>query len=106
MQTCLKYARVFWAVAILMMVAGQAVHAYEDFTHPAQHASESKTSESGQPGCPAGHTCCNSHSHLLGALAESPNFTFLTLTSGSYFELADSVVEGPIREIDYPPQLS
>ena len=107
MRICLKYARVFWAVAILLMAGGQAIHAYEDFTHPLKHASERQTSESEQPVCPTGHTsCCHSHSHVIGALAEAPNFSILALSSDYYFERVDSVVEGPIREIDYPPQLS
>lgn len=107
MRICLKYARVFWAVAILLMAGGQAIHAYEDFTHPQKHASERQTSESEQPVCLTGHTsCCHSHSHVIGALAEAPNFSILALSSDYYFERVDSVVEGPIREIDYPPQLS
>lgn len=107
MRICLKYARVFWAIAILLMAGGQAVHAYEDVFHPSKHASERHTSESEQPACPTGHTtCCHGHSHVIGALAEAPNFSIVASSSDYYFDRVDSVVEGPIREIDYPPQLS
>jgi hypothetical protein len=107
MRICLKYARVFWAIAILLMAGGQAVHAYEDVFHPSKHASERHTSESEQPACPTGHTtCCHGHSHVIGALAEAPNFSIVASSSDYYFDRVDSVVEGPIREIDYPPRLS
>ncbi|MBN8707965.1 MAG: hypothetical protein J0I10_01200 [Verrucomicrobia bacterium] len=107
MQICLKYARMFWVLAVLFMASGQIAHAYQDSSCATQHASERQKSDSKQqPDCPAGHSCCNSHSHILGALAEAPAYAFVALASGSFQDHGDTVVEGPIAEIDYPPQLS
>ncbi|MBE2179287.1 MAG: hypothetical protein IAE97_02335 [Chthoniobacterales bacterium] len=106
MRVCFKYARVFWAVFILLMAGGGAVHAYEDFSCATRHASEHQASASQQSDCASSHTCCHSHSHLPVALAEAPNFVFAALTSGFSFDLKDFPAEGPVREIDHPPQLS
>lgn len=105
MQTCLKYTRVFWVVAILLMAGGQVVDAYQDFTCAKQHASERQTSKN-QSDCPANHTCCHGHSHATGMLSDAPDFAFAALPAENLFDYSDAVVEGPVREIDYPPQLS
>lgn len=106
MLTCLKYAQIFWVVAIFLMAGGQALDAYQDIVCVKEHASERQTSDSKTPNCPANHTCCHFHTHMAGAFLEASSFVFSDLISVPYFDRSDAVVEGPVREIDYPPQLS
>lgn len=105
MQFCFKYARVFWVVAILMMAGGQLAHSYQDSSCATEHASE-RTSSKDQTDCPMGHSCCKSHSHVIGAVAEAPTLNFVSPNSSDFIDCGVRVVEGPTREIDYPPQLS
>lgn len=107
MQFFCKGARIFWLAAILLMAGGQLIHAYEEFSHSSEQPSERHATESEQQRCPTGHkTCCHGHSNLVGTFSEAPASLVTTSNSGGYFDRVDSVVEGPIREIDYPPQLS
>lgn len=106
MQSCLKFARIFWVLAILLMAGGQLAHAYEDTSCASLHASEHASKSQPQQDCPAGHVCCSSHSHILGAFIEVPQFAFVVSISGNFIDDGNFVIEGPAREIDYPPQLS
>jgi len=107
MQICLKYARMFWVVAILMMACGQMAHAYQDSACAIEHASERKSPDTKQqPECPSGHKCCTSHSHIIGALHEAPKFNFVSSISSGYIDRGVRDIEAPVQEIEYPPQLS
>ena len=107
MQLCLKFTRFFWVIAILMMASGQIAHAYQDSSCGSEHATEQHTSDGKQQsGCPAEHACCSTHSHILGTLTDTPAFAFIISDTPAYIEFGDTAVEGPVFEIDYPPQLS
>jgi hypothetical protein len=93
-------------IAILLMGAGQAAHAYEDFSCATQHAADRQSNGSDQEDCPANHSCCQAHAHSLLALAEVPGFLFEVSASSEFFDRDDILIEGLAREIDYPPQLS
>lgn len=107
MQLCLKYARLAWVVAILLMAGGQIAHALQDASCSKEHASErSSSSLQDQPDCPAGHSCCKSHSHVIGALEEVSPYTFIVSASGTFIDCGARAAEGPVQDIEYPPQLS
>ncbi len=106
MQFCLKFARIFWVLAILLMAGGQLAHAYEDTSCASLHASENASKSKQQQDCPVGHVCCSSHSHILGTFGDVPPFGFVPSTTSTFIDCGNTVIEGPAREIDYPPQLS
>lgn len=94
-------------IAILMMMAGQGVQAYEDFSCAMQHELERQSAGADPEDCPVGHACCcQSHVHSVVILAEAPSFLFEAIASGNFFERDTAPHQGPTREVDYPPQLS
>ena len=91
---------------MILMAGGQAADAYQDYTCTSQHAPERQASDSTQSNCPLNHTCCHGHAHPIGALTEAPAFTLPVLTSNQFHDGSEAAIEGPVLEIDYPPQLS
>lgn len=106
MRVCLKYARLFWVIAIFFVAAEQIIHVYEDFLCSKAHASEHQATDTEQQDCPTDHTCCHSHSQTLLTLTEAPAFLYISQISCSFSDRDESAVEGPVRKIDHPPQLS
>ena len=106
MRTCLKYASLFWAVAILLMAGAQGLDAYQDYTCSKQHASGTRTSVPMQSHSTANHICCHGHSLVTSVLSDAPRFVVPVLTAEFPIDHGTTVVQGPAREIDYPPQLS
>ncbi len=104
---CFKHLRILWAIAILVMAGGQFAHAYQDLKCVATHAAQEQSSVPDKQDCPANHACCcHAHSHGIATLVEVPSFFHLSLGSSSFSTCNESYIEGPCREIDYPPQLS
>lgn len=79
---------------------------YQDFTTAVCHASEPQSATAKHPGCPPAHACCHGHSQQVGVLSDGQEFYFTALPVGFHFDHDDIVIEGPVREIDHPPQLS
>lgn len=96
-----------WTVAILLMATGHLAHAYDDLTScvdvcTSEHASNSDTDSS----CPVGNSCSHSHAHGFIALTDAPEFLFVSHAATSFPDANELLLDGPCREIDYPPQLS
>ncbi len=106
MQFCVKHIRIVWVIAILLMAGGQAAHAYADLTVVEDHAAERQQSPASGDDCPVGHCCGHSHLHTKLAVVDSVR-TLIPDTSVCLFSFRDEMaLDGPSREIDYPPQLS
>lgn len=107
MPVRLTIVRIFWVVALLLTAGGQFIHAWEDLDSCSMiHESEHQTPISDDSGCPADHACCLNHPLLIGTLPEALAFVPLALTPDFSFDRGNFVVEGPVRKIDHPPQLS
>ncbi len=107
MSFCFRSVRIFWTIAILLMAGGQVVHAYQELKCVTDHSAQGQSSVPDKQDCPANHACCcHAHSHGIATLAEVPSFSHLSLSSSSFSTRNESYIEGPCREIDYPPQLS
>lgn len=105
MKAIRNAARLFWVCALLLIATGQASHAYEDWAHSPDHSAECRST--GKAGDPIGHsTCCHSHCHGIGTVPVGKVVTSGPVGVEVYFDREDSLVEGPAREIDHPPQLS
>ena len=87
------------------MAIGQATHAFEDWSHSLDNFAECQNTD--QAGDPIEHsTCCHGHTHGIGILSSTTPLSLRPLGVGVYFDEEYSLTEGPVREIDYPPQLS
>ncbi len=91
-------------LAILMMAGGQLLHAQEELAAAKEHVHCSH--EASTDDCPADAPCC--HLHLSGATVttETTQLQVLHTFSHSLPILDETCLEGPRRDIDYPPQLS
>lgn len=104
MHTCLKHVQIFWMITILLIAGGYGLHAcesiacYKDCVEQTQSANDES--------CPAGHSCCDTHSQVALTLPDAPESVFFELSSRSFPNGNEPCIEGPFREIDYPPQLS
>ncbi len=105
MSFCLRHVRIFWMLVLLLMAGGQLLHASEELAAASQehaHCSHDAAADD----CPADTTCC--HLHSSGATV-SGEITLLLVAQAvsSYLLIVDEAcLEGPRRDIDYPPQLS
>jgi len=105
MSPLLKHVRLFWVCAIFLMALGQAAHAYEDWSHSGGHSAECQPTD--KSGDPVGHPkCCHGHSHGIGIFPSTTPLSLRPQGVEIYFDRENSLIEGPVREIDYPPQLS
>lgn len=110
MQVVQRYAWIFRAIAILLLVGGQLAHAFYDGREIACQSSHSKSeqqhSETGAEDSPAPHHCCHSHPTDIFAAWDSAGLASPHLRCGLLSVTDDSLPEPPVQEIDYPPQLS
>ena len=110
-----------WVIAVSLLLGGQFAHAWSDFQEikcATEHADSDHDhhSPSGKDHhAPAGqenekstesHSCSHSHSHIdVIAFDELTRAASATLTSR--LAVTDGIApESPVREIDYPPQIS
>ena len=110
MRTIQRYAQLFWAVAILLLVGGQLAHAYSDYreiTGQTRHSdSDHQHSDSGEDTSTSHHDGNHSHSPINVAIWEFAQLITPHFHSGKLSVAGDSIPEPPVQEIDYPPQLS
>jgi len=91
-------------ITILLMTGGYGLHACESFACDKDCVEQ--TQSANDESCPADHTCCHMHSQITLALPVAPESVFFELSSRSFPNGNEPCIEGPCREIDYPPQLS
>ena len=98
-----RFAGVFWAAAITMIVWSHFAHAEHGLCCVLDHGTEHQT-DSGD--CPAGHAC--SHSHTQGVIGLSETLSVSGVLGVTDFAGGSdsSWPEGTPRKIDHPPQLS
>lgn len=105
-----NFLSLFWAVAILLLVTAQVTHVYSDHWEPNCHAhhSDSDHDHSDATGTESTetHHCCHAHSPVNSVYSDSTGLMFPHLVCGNLAEIADSLPEPPVQEIDYPPQVS
>lgn len=70
----------------------------------AQHDRDDSTAGNSQDASHTSH-CCHSHVHSAMLTADYPLIT-ASVHLGAAFRLSDSPPDGPVLEIDHPPQLS
>ncbi|MBN8708690.1 MAG: hypothetical protein BGO12_05225 [Verrucomicrobia bacterium 61-8] len=107
MSVCRKFASVFWAAFLLLVVAGQMAHTATEVVCGDDHAAEVQCADAGDHGsCPAEHSGCHAHGHLSLALSDSDSALYVALTADPLPISDEAVLDAPVREIDHPPQLS
>lgn len=106
MRFCSRYVQIGWVVAILLMAGGQLAHAYMDLTCSKDHVSESQQSPAPGDDCPVGHCCVHSHLQIKMAAVDSAGDMIPDTSACSFPSREEMALDGPTREIDYPPQLS
>ncbi len=106
MQFCVKHIRIVWVIAILLMAGGQAAHAYVDLTVAEDHAAERQQSPASGDDCPVGHCCGHCHVHTKLAVVDSVDALIPDTAARSFSSCDEVALDGPSRDIDYPPQLS
>lgn len=104
MSFCLRHVRIFWMLAILMMAGGQLLHAREQFIPAKDHIHCSH--EASTDDCPTDASCCHLHASGATVTTESPRLKSIQALSHYLSILDETCLEGPRRDIDYPPQLS
>jgi hypothetical protein len=100
----LKHLRIFWMLAILLMAGGQLLHAQEQFLTTTDHVHCSHDSRTDDCATDAG--CCHLHSSTATVATEIPRLAAIQTLSHYLVILDETCLEGPRRDIDYPPQLS
>jgi len=106
MRFCSRYVQIVWVVAILLMAGGQVAHAYVSLKCSKDHTAESQQFPASGDDCPMGHCCCHSHLHTNLAIVDSGTELVPDISTCSFSCRDKTVIDGPPREIDYPPQLS
>jgi hypothetical protein len=106
MQFLSKHVRLVWAIAILLMAGGHLAHAYEDLTACDEVCSGEHTSQPEPQDCPMGGECTHPFAHGVFILPDAPDRLFVALTMTSFSDHVEGSMDGPCREIDYPPPVS
>jgi hypothetical protein len=98
--------RIFGLAALLFVVAGAMLHAADELQAFPTADECGHHSDAASDDCPAGNSCCHAHGSSLVLPGESSGI-FRAPSLSLRFQLSDeSLPEGCLREIDYPPQLS
>lgn len=103
----MQFFRILGFAALLLMAAGQALHASE-ILYAADEAGEChhEHSDTSPKECPAEHSCCHAHGSGMTLAVEAASLPEIPCRDFR-FSQADSVApDGCPREIDHPPQLS
>jgi len=100
----LKYIRVFWLAAILVMAGGQLVHAWEELSCAQEHSEHANNSTT--KSCPSNHDCCQPHAQSAMDLAETMKMPQASFVSAASLIRNDASLEGFRQKIEYPPRLS
>lgn len=101
-----KYLRLVWAVAILLIAGGHLAHAWEDLISCDAVCSGEHSSQTEPQDCPKGGECSHPFAHGFFILPDAPDRLFIALTTTSFPFHVEGSMDGPCREIDYPPQVS
>ncbi len=96
--------RIFWLVAMFLMVGGQVLHVVEDFQ--SAHEICDPACSPDHENCPPDDSCCQVQVHMLTALLEDFRLPCFPTMTGRLFPDDSRCLEGPVRKIDHPPQLS
>jgi hypothetical protein len=99
--------RILGFAALLFIAISQGLHASEILlSSTAESECHHHHSDTSPRKCPVEHSCC--HAHFTGmVLIEAASGLPLLSCRAHHFSVGDdSVPDGCLREIDYPPQLS
>ncbi|MGC1480147.1 MAG: hypothetical protein WA771_06565 [Chthoniobacterales bacterium] len=114
-------SRLIWVIAVFLLLGSQFAHAWSDYQEikcatehaDSDHNHHSPTGKDHHP--PNGqeneqstesHSCSHSHSHV-DVIAFDELTRAASATLSSRLAVTDGIApDSPVREIDYPPQLS
>ncbi|MGC1481682.1 MAG: hypothetical protein WA771_14375 [Chthoniobacterales bacterium] len=111
-----RHICLLWVFVVCLIGATQLGHAVEHANEtavcqlhehaPCQGTDPAEPAHTDHSDCPVEHTCCHGHAPVFVAFQNDRQFLPLTTLVRPPSSRDHIAIEGPTREIDYPPQLS
>lgn len=102
----MRLLRILGLAVLLFAAAGQLLDAADQLLVRSASAECEHHADGAAGECPAEQSCCHAHGSSLVLAGEASGLPGAMSRSLRFFVPDESLPEGCLREIDYPPQLS